>query len=271
MTGHKRLPGDELIKEALHRELHSIEAPSADAVWRSIEARLAESEPSPSLSHPAAPGQRAPGTATAAQRSRGRFAWSRFAAVAAVLLLACLGGIGIYKGFDFPGGDGAGLLMESAADSAAESAADTAGEAGDAFVQSDAEAERSLFGAPRAEICTLPGEDCFPPASEAGFTLAETKSLETKRGTRAIAAVYTRGPDSLLWLQMDRDAAGGDFTGTLAEMLSTTVELTGSDGSRTRLEMGGRPALSWESDGSRLLIWDLSGTLTETGLRSLLD
>ena len=226
--------------------------------------RLAESEPSsPPLLNASLSGANTSVSAAAAQSSRRRFSWSRFAAVAAALLLVCLGGLGIYKGFDFSGSDGARALMESAADSA--------GEAGDAYAEDNgAGEEQSFFGGRGVEICALPGEDYFPAASAAGFTLAETVVLETKSGAGAAAAVYTRGSDSLLWLKTDNQAAG-DFTGTLAEMLATAVELTGTDGSLTRLEIGGRPALSWESEGSRLLIWDLSRTLTETGLRSLLD
>jgi len=74
---------EELIKEALRRELDSIEPPPPELMWRRIQSRL---------------GQKARAPVPLLRR----IAWQRYSAAAAALFIFLLGGLGIYRALQAP-------------------------------------------------------------------------------------------------------------------------------------------------------------------------
>ncbi|MEW5784747.1 MAG: anti-sigma factor [Bacillota bacterium] len=247
-----RLPEEELIREALHHELHSITPPPADAVWQRIRARLAENGP---VSSPAAP------------PSRRRISWRRMAVLAAALIIVFLGGREILRTGHFAVTERLkGPLNYTDTDVLISEAGKEAGD--DTGEQTPESAPHFGVQWEPIDLTALPAHARPPEELSGGYSLTWTAVRQTASGESFTAALYSRAADSLLWLQCAiPDEAR--FTGALAEILETPLEITGTEAGLLRLHIGGRLALAWQDEDLRRLLWDISGTATENGLYEL--
>lgn len=221
---------DEVIKEALRRELDGIEAPPAEAAWRRISAALA---------------------ARRSAAARRRFGWSRYSTIAAVLLVFFLGVFGVYRAMQFRGfgqAETVGFRPEPDADAAvSEEGAET-------------------FGS-RAENDQSESAAGWPPELHGGFIFDRLYPLDGAGETALAAALYRREGAELLWV---RGPAGGaatpqPFLDELSGLLDFPLEIEEMRGSAAvAFTAGGRPGLAWlaDSTGTGNALWVYDGTLT---------
>ncbi|HOL18434.1 MAG TPA: hypothetical protein PLY40_09155 [Bacillota bacterium] len=232
---------DSLIRAAVRRALDSVEAPPVEESWQRFQSRR---------------------TAASARRPR---PWSRYAALAAALLLVFCGGYGAYRAL-ISGNFNHALLMDQESESAEILAAEPAGER-----------EVSDSAAPWPDFA---GWSPLQPSREAaqqlpqaldGYTLDTAYTREAQSGITYLAALYKgKEQEPLLWVQAGT-ASPDQFFADLEQLLQLPVEETAADGEApsTRLAVGSRPAFSWEKDGRRHLFIDLSGHSSPTELQRL--
>lgn len=230
---------DEVIREALRRELDGIEAPPAEAAWRRISAALAE------------------GRTPAARR---RFGWSRYSTIAAVLLVFFLGVCGVYRAIqfrDFGQAETAGFQAEPGADVA---------------VPEEEGAE--AFGS-RTEKDQGERAAGWPPELYGGFIFDRPYPLDSAGETALAAALYRSEGAELLWV---RGPAGGaatlqpfldELSGLLDSPLKLLEETRG--GAAVAFTCYGHPGLAWLADGTGNALWVYDGTVPEEVLLAVYD
>lgn len=266
MTGQEKPKelNHELIREALARDIESIEAPPADEFWRRIEAGL----------H----GRRSPG-------KKPGFNWARYAAVAAaVLLLIAISSIGILQVTDIaaPMAEEAPLeevqVEEAPVEEAPVRAAD---EEIDALQVEEAEAPEETEEVEIAldEEVTEPAAfgvvaDPSPPDWEeiinGNLFFEEAVLLNAGGGPDYQGAVYRGEEEKLLWVKSQVEQEKPDrFIEHLVEHIqaeSLQVEVING---YIYFEAAGQPGLAWQEDDQNQALVVISGLFSLEELESI--
>ena len=245
MTDHKNKLDNNLIKEALRREMDSIDAPPAGRAWQNIELAL-EKHRSP-----------------ARQRS---FVWSRAAAVAAACLVLVLGGIGIYRSFD---------IMPLADFGAAPEASDEVGlltvdEAADQpeIIEEDTAREQYIQEPPVGEVDLSPPD--WPASLPGNYILGDTVTLSEEGEPGYAGAVYY-SPDVDLLL-VKKETGDQELSGFL-ELLGVHIEADIRDIDEINgfvyFTAGELSGLAWHENGRYQALLVLSGEMVQEELEDL--
>jgi hypothetical protein len=234
---NKTVITDEMIRAAIYRELDSIETPPVEAAWQRLQERRADAAPA-AASHRARP-------------------WTRYSALAAALLLFFFGGYGVYRTYsDSPH---RALLVGSPESDGVDLLATHENDKIEVFSDSLADWDRVDDSRDAQGL----------PDTLNGYSLEATFTKEAKSGVLYLAALYTRGDLSLVWLQSDV-ASRDQFITDLEYLLQVPLQPPTLEDTRASLSVNAFPALIWEKEGRHFLLWDLSGSTTEADLHRLI-
>lgn len=218
---------EELIKEALRRELDSIEPPPPELMWRRIQSRL---------------GQKARAPVPLLRR----IAWQRYSAAAAALFIFLLGGLGIYRALQAPDPSMPEITRDN-------------GEVDLLGTENQPAWDFPAGWTPAAE----PDPPFRASSIEGDFTFEKARAFAgTEGGPSFLAAVYSRDGERLLYVRAGQPEPALDlFLAELGKALGVTVQVTASAAGRAYFEAGGCPGLAWHADGFTEVLWALSGGL----------
>ncbi|MBS3948654.1 MAG: hypothetical protein KGZ57_10265 [Dethiobacter sp.] len=238
---------DDLIREALRREIDSIEAPSTEAAWQRLQLH------------------RGAFTSAPDEPVRRIRPWARFSALAAALLLFFFGGWGVYRTLypgDFHGADGRTPESDYAEIMTAE-------ESDERIAESYTAQTVSGYLAGWAPAEDIKEGDNWPPAALGGYTREEIFTREADSGAIYLAALYTRDSELLLWIQSDA-ASREQFAADLEQMLGVLPPLPPPGEDQLHFSINNQSALIRETEGRHYLLMDLSTGETGADLRRLL-
>lgn len=240
---HSPMPDDNLIRTAIRRALDSVEAPPVEESWQRLQSRRAAAAPPPRRPRP----------------------WSRYAALAAALLLIFTGSYGAYRAL-YNDSLNRGMLMGQESDCAEILTAEWAVDRG---VSGSAAGPPDFAGWSPLQISHEAEQQ--PPLNLDGYTLDAAYIRQAQNGITYLAALYKgKEEESLLWVQADTVSSDQFFAG-LEQLLQVTVEEFAAEGEApsARLAVDSRPAFSWAKEGRRYLVIDLSGSRSQAELQRL--
>jgi hypothetical protein len=273
---------DDLIREALHQEFLSVDAPPTDRVWRRVESGLAR--PRSSLHKPF-------------------YSWNRLAAVAAAFLIIVAGGIGLSRITQFsapavdlsemPVGSGEEIAMLEAdeevsaerevsvaakEDAAVPAEADQVESAAD---QDVAAADQDVAKADDARVAmaeTPPdteedngnGLTEWLPVIADGFMLSRTVILGTPGGPQYPGAIYRRNDLELLLVKSaEQDEDLPTFIAYVEEYIGFDLQEVGGLNGFIHLTMAEKPGLAWQKSNLNQALLVISGSITEEELKEI--
>lgn len=273
---------DDLIREALHQELLSIEAPPADRVWQRVESGLVQTRSS----------QRKP-----------VYSWNRLAAVAALFLIVIAGGIGLSRitHFSTPAADfsemqvGSGeeiVVLEADAEVSAEaereasaaakedSAAPVEADQAEAADQDVTAADQDMAEADDASrekpAEPLPGVTegndltLWPPVIADSFMLSRTVILKTPGGPQYSGAIYRDSDLELLLVKSaEQDEDLSTFIDYIEEYLGIDLQEVGDLNGFIHLIMAELPGLVWQKSNLNQALLVISGSITGEELKEI--
>lgn len=223
---------DQIIREALRRELESTVPPPPDRIWPGIRAGLA-------------PEKREPASAAPLTRV---LSWRRLAAAAAVFFLFIGGGLALYRsGYLFPADLKSDALQSEMSDQ------------GIAEMRSESGSE--------AWPLTLRGGFILVKAGEE----ESVKERPASAVDDYTVAVYARGEERLLWIRASSPSADpGELIAEVSRQLQVRIQIEDeftNRGGFLEFQAGDYPGIAWQEDGRYQAFLILSGS---PDLRSLL-
>jgi len=271
---------DDLIREALHQELLSVEAPPAEIVWRRIESGL--DLPRSSLHKPF-------------------YSWNRLAAVAAAFLIIVAGGIGLSRitRFSAPAADlsemqaGSGeeiAMLEADEEVSAEREVSVTAKE-DAAAPAEADQVESAAGQDmvaadqdvakaddtRVALAEIPpdteednGLTEWPPVIADGFRLSRTLILGAPGGPQYPGAIY-RGNDLELLLvkSAEQNEDLPTFIDYVEKYIGFDLQEVGGLNGFIHLTMAEQPGLAWQKSNLNQALLVISGSITEEELKEI--
>jgi len=243
---HNSELSENLLKQALHREMESIEPPPVEMTWQRIEAAL-EQEETTSTSKVGFAG------------SRG-LNWLRYGAIAAAafMVVFVLNSLGVWQWdqLSFP------VVSDEQVDHAEEPAVMEVeeDEATPEAMLEEAEAPEQVFQYYREED---PAPPQWPEELPGNFILDDAILLTTGDAPDYHGAVYSRAEESLLLVKSgESDEAIEEFKARLGRHLETEIQAVGDINGHTHFEAGGQPGLAWQVAGRCYALLVKAGTLS---------
>ena len=243
---HNSELNEDLLKEALHQEMESIEPPPAEKIWQRIEAGL-EQEKNPASSK------------LNFTRKRS-FNWLRYSAVAAAafMVVFVLNSLGVWQWdqLSFP------VVSDEQMDPAEEPAVMDVeeDEAAPEAMLEEAEAPERVLHYHREED---PAPPRWPEELPGNFILDDAILLTAGDVPDYHGAVYRRADESLLLVKSgESDKTIEEFKVRLGQHLETGIHAVGEINGYTHFEAEGQTGLAWQVGGRYYALLFKAGTIS---------
>jgi len=250
---------DRVLKEALHRDIESIEPPPSEKVWQRIEAGLGENK--------VVVDEKDPG------KHKGSFNWFRYGTVAAAagLVLLILNSVGVlqWDQITLP------AMLEDVEETVDEPAVE---------METDEAAPEALMEEEVAEEAVKPEQELqyfreadpappeWPSSLPGDFNLDNEILLTAGESPDYQAAVYSNDEESLLLVKSSvEDEAIRDFNEHLSRHLEIEYHVIGDINGYKHIEVNGRPGLIWEAADLKFALLVKFGTLSPEELKTVSD
>lgn len=238
---------DDLIREALRREIDSIEAPPTEAAWQRLQLHRGAMTFAPD------------------EPVRRIGALTRYSALAAALLLFFFGGWGVYRTL-YPAGFHGANKYTWESDNTEVMPAEESGER----IAADftAKTVTGYLAGWVPAVYSMDGEK-WPPAELDGYAREGIFTREADSGVIYLAALYTRDQEALLWVQSGA-ASREQFVADLEQVLGLLPGSFVPGADQLHFSINDKPVLIREKEGRHYLLMDLFVGEAGADLRRLL-